>query len=221
MTNAKQKKYSPPTNKMVWDQWLADQGGKNNPYWKGWDKWYSSKTFKQHKAEEDRMKCDPVFLSAFQALQEAHPLLTRTPSGFGCREFRNKVDEYTWTKFCEERRIELRPLMWGNIQKVMNPFYKKCPTVRQARDFLPVQLLVPRLAFGTPDKRKWGSIEQGHREAKKVIAKRNSNIVHEYRAKIKKGRWPKHVIGSIAEREGLAPSTVRGIVRPKKQPKKR
>jgi hypothetical protein len=135
-----------------------------NPYQRGWDRWYNSKEHKKHKADEKRLKRDPAFVAALKGLQDTHPLGTRALSGGKCREifFKSKSDKNAWTAFCATWGVELRPLMWGRVQRVSpipfsisldavgNPMkvYANCPTESQARAFLPVELLYSRLTFG-------------------------------------------------------------------------
>lgn len=185
----KVKKNTAKVDKCALSGFYKDLSPFQKPFKQDWDKWYNSETYKQCKKEEDQLKCDPHFLSALEDLRTAHPLGMGALHGCRYMFFKNKVDKSAWIEFCEERRLQLKPLMWGNIQKMCpaplsmyidssgNVIRKshRHPSARQKRDFLPIERLYERLAYGERSKAPRGTLS-----TKYVDSKKRTKAIHRY-----------------------------------------
>lgn len=159
---------------------------KRDPTYKILDKWHRTPTETQRKKDEDQIKRDPAFTSAWEKLQDAHPLITHTPSGsVGCREFRNKADESAWSSFCDQWSVQLRPLMWGSVEKT-NPIPARMDfdvvgrpvkttygamSAQHKRDYRLIELLYERYVYGDREREEWGTKSKNYQKRSKDIIK--------------------------------------------------
>lgn len=187
---------------------------KQNPSYKDWKKWYSTTTAKALKAEESRLKDNCAFQAALKVLQDAHPLIMRNSSGWVCREFRNKEDEAAWTIFANKWRLQLKPLMWVNIQKIdpiPNSMYIDASgkpirtshgfvSSRHARDHRPIERLYDRLAYGNPVKRR-GSISLKKKKERLFFKQVLWDCF--WRARDKEGGFPNIIMKKMLDPGGI------------------
>lgn len=167
---------------------------------RAWDRYYKHPEIVKFNKEDKDLRVNAILLSEFKKLKTEFPLGDKPPSGSKCRQlfFPNKRAKDAWLGFCSKWDVQLRPLIWGNIQKnspglfsmkvengrVIKEYFGS-PTEQQLRAFLPIELLYTQMTFGQhkPDSGRKEDIARNRairREYKLLVKKSNLNQIKEY-----------------------------------------